>query len=365
MILFLIYILLIIAGLVFKKNKFVSIVMLVFMWILFGWSYGNADYSIYLVRYNYYSNNWVSSITEPIFTILMKLFNGLGFNYQQFLIILSIIGLLIYYIFAKSQTENVNVALSFYMIFPLCMDICQIRFYIASIFVYIGFYFLFNEKISQRKSMALYILFATIATMCHFGAIFTLLFVLAKKYSKQKCEFIVVGLIAIIFLFEFAGFNRLSDLPNFSSSFFNKIIYVIRNAEKYNIREIIKAYFRMIIFFFCFFLEYLILIKSNINKEKFNKLNLAFKINILALIIFPLIFVSLDLYRIQFLLTFANYVTFTSFIVPVKIGHINKKNVLINSSLLIYSIVLLFILVLSNQNIVTVFWTIFSQNKFF
>ena len=73
-----------------RNNKVAFIFGLVVLWILFGWSSRNADYSIYLDRfYNYDAT--ISEITEPLFTNLMKVFNVINFDYQTFLIIISLV----------------------------------------------------------------------------------------------------------------------------------------------------------------------------------------------------------------------------------------------------------------------------------
>lgn len=61
--------------------------MLVFLWILFAFSYGNADYNIHLRKYTQYQ--FLNSQTEWLYNQLMVFFNRLGLSYRGFLIIVS------------------------------------------------------------------------------------------------------------------------------------------------------------------------------------------------------------------------------------------------------------------------------------
>ena len=163
---YLISIIFILLTLVSKKdNKYVFVFGLIFMWVLFGWSYGNADYPIYLGRFYNYSNT-ISEITEPLFTNLMSIFNLLKFNYQEFLIIISAIILTIYGIFINKMTKNINFVLLLYFIFPFSMDVVQLRYTIATTIIIIGFYYLIKKDKKERNYK--------IFNLCSFSIMFPL-----------------------------------------------------------------------------------------------------------------------------------------------------------------------------------------------
>ena len=135
------YILLICLGFMFQKNKTLSIVFCGFMWLLMGWSYGNADYNIYLDRYN---NSSSYKTLEPFYTILQDIAKGAGLEYESFLIICSGICLLIRFYVIWQSTAFPNFVLSLYLLFPFVMDIVQIRFFYASTIVFWGWYVFIN-----------------------------------------------------------------------------------------------------------------------------------------------------------------------------------------------------------------------------
>lgn len=132
------------AGIVLSKEKFQSNIMLVFMWILFAFSYGNADYNIHLRKYAQYQ--FLNSQTEWLYNQLMVLFNRLGLSYRGFLIIVSAFILLVFFSFARNHTKNIAWVLAMYMLYPFCMDVTIVRYTLAISVVYIGLNFLFEEK---------------------------------------------------------------------------------------------------------------------------------------------------------------------------------------------------------------------------
>lgn len=368
--LLIIYIILIFSGIILRKNKIVNFFIFIFSWILFGWSYGNADYMVHYNRFYNYNQSWIISSTEPLFTLLMRLFNNLNFTYERFLIIISFVLLSIYFVFVKKNSKNINLPIILYLLFPFCIDVCQIRFFIAGTIIYVGLNFLINEEVGF-KLIVKYAICVIISAMFHYSTIFLLVLILPKIMTKKKINnFTIMFNVIMFFLVLLFRQIRFPGESNFS----NKINSVLDFASKYNGKEILKAYFRMIVFFIGYYVTskyaYKILLKNsarineNCSKE-LELLELTQKINITLLTIFPFIFYSIDLYRIQFLFSLLNYVSLTNCILDMNYEYkyiINKNNATCMFLIMIYSIMMLVVLVLSNPNIYTVFYPLFFNN---
>ena len=68
-----------VCGIVFRRERFQTYITLIFMWILFAFSYENADYYIHLRKFTQYQV--LNSQTEWVYNKLMFVFNKLGLDY--------------------------------------------------------------------------------------------------------------------------------------------------------------------------------------------------------------------------------------------------------------------------------------------
>lgn len=92
---------------------------------------------------------------------------------------------------------------------------------------------------------------------------------------------------------------------------------------------------------------------------------LLLKCNIVILIVLPLFKVMPDSYRVQTILIFLNYIYFSYYFKPIKVGKISKKQAIFNIALVSLSLLNLYMLVLRSENINTVFWPVFNYNVLF
>lgn len=318
---YLLTILLITVSFLLPKNKYVFLGIAIFLWILFGWSNNNADTATYLARYNQYQT--YSSLTEPLFTFIVKIFNLIGFSYQQFLITVAFIYVSVLYFVVNRYSNQGAVVLALYLIFPFCIDIVQVRNTMAFTFILWGFQYLINkDKFSDIK----YIICVALASSIHLSTIAYLGLLIAKRCSIKK-TIIITTIITIIL--SLAG-NLHDILINLASKFVgsDRAISILSRASRYNSYNIMIS--KMLIFFITFMIVLYFGKKISINKKnqeckvkrrnkkliEFDRrelIDLVIKINILSLLLIPLIPFSIDLYRIQRYMAIFIYIACTQF----------------------------------------------------
>lgn len=178
---YLITIILCISGLVWKKSKILFMLLLVWMWILFGWNTDNVDYANYVYLYN----------TEPSLTefnyefgyrLICAAGNMLGLEYQQFLIPISAIGLILIASTIKKYSENPCYVLSLYLITTFFVNVIQIRSFLASAIIIFAIRYLVERS---KVNNIIYVTFTLIASTIHFSALFYLAFVFITIIKKK------------------------------------------------------------------------------------------------------------------------------------------------------------------------------------
>ena len=192
---------LVILGIIFPKNKFVTLCLLGYMWVIFAFNTANADYRSYEYIYRRIAlgNLWSTTVKERGFVYLVYLCaNYLKINYQQFLILLASMATVMFGVVIIKFTKNTNVVLALFICNPYWLMICQHRSYIALIFVMIGVYFLlFKEGL---KGEVLFIVCVCVGALFHVSVLIYLVFLVCKKIDSSMIAKIVPILILGIFI---------------------------------------------------------------------------------------------------------------------------------------------------------------------
>lgn len=376
--LYIVSFIIILANIVNKNNKLLFLLTIIFMWILGGWSYGTADYYNYNNIYNWSLNEIQINNTEIGFSMIMRICNKFGLNYQQFLIIIFAIGLILIGYTIMKYSKTPNMVLAAYFIFTFIINATQFRQFLAtSIFVF-SFQYLLGK---DRKSDVKYIVGVMVASSIHFSAIFMLLLLLPKKYNIRKVSYITIIGILILSLLYLINSNRyiISILEIFNIKLILKITNIIGSSvNKYSWLLILRWCIKIIEFFVLFcVMQYFALCMRNKRKDKINfkvsKVNtlninypLILKSNIIMLLLIPLTFISVDIYRVQHMIVIWNYITICSYF-DINIHKLSttRKNACLSCMLIIFAFLNLRGLVLSNNNINTVFYVLFNNNLFF
>jgi len=304
------YVLLIILNSIYKRNKFLLVIDFVYMWILMGWSYGNADYAMYLRRYMYPET---FGTLEPIYIIVEKFFGSLGYDYQIFLIVMSVICLIARFIVIQKISSRPNQVIALYLIYPFIMDIVQIRMFYATTFVLIAILLLREAK----KPISFVVVFAIIlvATLIHNACIIYMLLPLAKVLKKERISKysrrIIIG-IAVATALLASGLLYsvgliVARLAGFGQKYVETIVaagvaYKVTNRLVY-MAEIIL--FFVIVNLICKQARKMILSEKYYYKERaqgilmIDEIDFLEKCNYLLFLILPLAWFSGDIYRVQ------------------------------------------------------------------
>lgn len=124
----------------YRKSKFACLVLVAWLWILYGWSSGTADFSIYQNRYDLYLSRM--SYTEPLYTLIVRIFHFLGADFRTYLIVTSLFCFILMYKTANDFSPNKGLVFGLYAIFPFVMDVTIMRYFFAGAIIIYGFRFL-------------------------------------------------------------------------------------------------------------------------------------------------------------------------------------------------------------------------------
>lgn len=359
----------ILIGFIKNKSNIVFLAMLLLIWLMLGWSSENADYMTYLKRFSNFELYAV--YTEALYTLLMRWGNNSGLTYQQFLplLMLTYVGVICFITKNKSKAPAFTLAL--YMIFPACMEAVQVRYTLASAFVLLGCYFLFNKE--DRYGEAKFSLLVILAMLIHLSTIVFFLLLLEKRLNTRSTILYTISISIAIYLSRMSFvINLLSKLPGMA----DKISRVLAgSANRYTTLFVIEiACHCLVSFSFFMFLSYKLKKWSTEYQPELDisYINTIQKVNIISLVILPLLFYSADFYRIQQTLSLLNYCALSYYVVILpnikKSKHrklvTTKKRVKFVLGCTVMTILNLYFIVLK-YNYYTVFEPFFENNLLF
>lgn len=213
--LFLIWGLLIVIGILFPKSKIVSVMMVGFMIIAIGFRTQGADYNVYHNEFKWAEYQVFSDVHYAGYLVLEQYAYKFGIQFSQFLLIIGSVSCLLLYIGIKRLTPYVNTVLSLFFIYPFSHEAVQTRTFLANSVLVAALPLILKEpeELNDKKikllmlktiRIVLFYLIAAVACTFHFEAIFyvfilTLMLYLPSKYGKF---YIIVGVISAFFLIE-------------------------------------------------------------------------------------------------------------------------------------------------------------------
>lgn len=362
------YILLITLNLYKRKSKIAFTILLVYLWILFGWSSGNADWHVYTGRYLNYDS--LSSMTEPLFTLLIKGGHLLGLDYRGFLVLLSGICLLMIGKTILDFSEYPGFVLALYAIFSFPIDVTQVRFFTASAIIWFGFRYMFLYHIKRKKTDLLKWVISVILASCVHLAVCAVLILLVPLHCKRRTT-ITVTAIADLLMLLFSGFKK-TFFRLISMWSAGKLEIIMSQSSEYTWGTIRFVWFKMLVIFVGFLVVYIGLKYFKVRYDtEFSKNDAAIKnldftldCNIIIMILIGLVTFTTDFYRIQQVVVFQNYFALSAALLPTIRGKARKQNLLIVLVSVVFSVLALYYLVLRGSNYDTVFYPIFYNNVF-
>lgn len=219
------WLILILCGIMFPKSKTISFLMLAFMIIVIGFRTQGADYIVYQNEYKWSEYQTFSDVHYVGYFVVEQFAHRLNLSFEQFLLFVGVISIVLTYSGLRKMTKNVNLLLALYFIYPFTHEAIQTRTFIAnSIFVAALSLILTETDVSKKKSVFRKILFfvlAAIACTFHFEAAIYLVFVFLMMFLPEKYgKLYVLSGTTVVFLLIETGL-----LPQIVSRFNTRISY--------------------------------------------------------------------------------------------------------------------------------------------
>ncbi|WP_176706032.1 EpsG family protein [Paenibacillus hemerocallicola] len=352
-----------IIGLTIKKSKVVFGVLFIFMWILFGWNTGNADYFGYEQTYysleSYNGFNVYFAEYEIGYRFVYKLAHAFGMNYNTFLIVYSLIGLMLISNTILKYSAKPSYVMALYLIYPFLMDIVQIRNFMSMAIIIFAARYLFS---SRKGDLFRYVLFVLLAASFQVVGLFYLILLLAKVRARIK----LVKWISLITIFLVLFLILL--MSGIAIPILGGMAYL---GTKTSITTQIGYLFYFIIGFLLVRFSYKKVRtledssssgKHVVDYSKMNMANIILNINIIILCVYPLVFFSTEFMRLYRNILLLNYILFSHIVVS---GFASRLNMTVFKITTIIFVVLsewLFAYYASKD---IVFYPIFEKNKIF
>lgn len=367
-----------------RKSKVIKILTLLLLIFIMGFASEVADFGIYEGRYNSFNVSYFLDQTEPGYTFIMKVFNYIGLNYRQFLILESIFIMSSYTWFMDKMTQNINYVLLLYIIWPFCRDAVVLRTSLGTTFLYFGLYFYLKNnddksltslydninnrkmKLSPKKNLIIFAIFVIISGTIHYGLLFFMVLLIPGLLSikNKNNDIIIVGVFLCLFLIIYIGYGLIVNLP-FSGTLLAKIQFVIDRSTQSDNILLAPGTLRTLFMFFLYLIIHFQVekkLKENEDKSKYYISKKIFYINLYQLLVIPLYSMIPDLWRLQQVLMILNYVEFSYFISDKNGKSYTEKEICFIIETVAYAFIYLFIIVLNTEQFNTVLRLLFENN---
>ncbi|MGO3914015.1 EpsG family protein [Enterococcus viikkiensis] len=191
MMMYIISTLIILINLIFNRNKYVTIISGIFLWI--GMSFNNTI--VDRAQYRRMYANPLKYNEEWGYTHLQLFAGKLGLSFQVFFaIIIGICLSLVIYTIIRN-TDHPGIVISLYFIFPYLMDAAQVRSFLSACIITAIIPLLLNRNV---KNGLLYTVGIFAASMFHYSAYFFLLLLISYFVSSKVILPLFVALALVL-----------------------------------------------------------------------------------------------------------------------------------------------------------------------
>lgn len=327
----LLYVLIIMLGFIFKKNKIISLIMIVFVAYMIIISKGNADYHFYELNYEKLKEGYNDNF-EIGFQILNLIFIKMGLTYFQLYFALTMGSiLLIFYIIFKN-TQNPNFIFSLYLIFPFIVDLVQYRNLISMSIIIFS-----SIRLFKQKKVVSFIIGVIISTLIHKSSIIYLILLFPYFFNIKVTFIFAIISFLLLYFFNYQIAYLLSPIIDIE-----KLIYFESDTS-------LITKIGILVYFIIFNVTFFKMIKYDNNINGFRSVKMV-GINFIMII-----FIALLLKNLNFSRLFRNTFILTYVCIP-NIIKKNKGRTYIN----IYSISYILIIMLA-----TLWWVILAHSAEF
>lgn len=355
-----------IMGFVQKRQFVLMICFGLFLWSLYAFSSGNADYLIHQTRF--YNYRELTSQTELIYSFLMRVFNSARLDYRAFLVCDSLFVCWAYFRFIRRNANYSNFVLALYLIYPFCMDVTMVRYTLAFAVVLYGLDSLWKDFRVKK-----YLICVFLGFLIHSSMILTLLFLLPRFFKEAVLKKIV--LLGVLGLF--AGGSLVKAFLNIVAkvSFFNlgekSSIVLTASLMRYDadayFRYGMKIFMAFLIMWFVFrqinkFLNTIQNVLLDSDRVKVLMISFASRLNLVVLLIVPLVVFSADVFRVQLSLSVVFYVAVANYLELKKKYQPYKNSIFVQIGTVAYAVFNLYMWVLGGPNVNSVWKPLFFNN---
>ena len=183
------YYLLSIIGIIKKRSKLLTILMLAMMWIVFGLNTYNGDFGNYSWIYQNIQKPSYWAEFEPLYNVLMYICSILGLSFIQFRMVFGGIYLILLYIAISKYTENKAEVLGLYMLFPFLSFVAVIRSGFAGVLIVLAYHEIIADKNNKLK---FWIYFIAACLIQYTSVLFVFYYFLRKKEFKKNSVLLVI-----------------------------------------------------------------------------------------------------------------------------------------------------------------------------
>lgn len=340
----------ILLGFAKKRSRLVETLILVTIWVLSAFASGNADSGIYEARYNLWQS--FEGMSEIGWQALVVAGNSLGLDYQMFRCVLVAAELLLLRSAVHRLTEAPAFVFACYMIYPLCLDIVQMRFALAACVAFFGMSFLFERGEGYKRRVLVFVACVAIASTFHFVSLLYLVLLLVPRL-RTTGSVIAVPVIAFAFML-LMHWSGLSDL---AASVGLGVKY--ETLRSYDAAAIGKYLLNVALYGVTWSAAFILVARGRGHELRDEALRLNW---LVAMTVVPLLLLSADFYRIQQGITLLNLCLISRFLAPEGRLSFTKRNALVILLVVAISLMNLWLYVIGNVNVDTVFWPMFEGN---
>ena|GEM_PF-2857331 len=182
-----------VLGLILSRSHLVTLIILVYFWILFALNIDSPDSSNF--EYMYYNiNTAIYELYEPGFVWLCKISLFFDLTYQEFRMVVATIYIFFLILSIKDYTIDRNLVLVLFLIYPFLGYVSGLRSALGAVFAFYSFHYLLQDK---KSNLIKYIFGILFATMFHYSSIAFLLLLFAR--TKVKVQTLLIINICLMF----------------------------------------------------------------------------------------------------------------------------------------------------------------------
>lgn len=287
-----------------KYSKEILIFTFVFLTLFIAGNNSNPDYLSYANEYKLMMTSGNSYFNDYGFIFLEKFFIQLGFNFNLFRLIITIVCLILIYKGITYYKINIHYIISLYMLYQLIMDTIQFRNFIGMAIVIYSLHFIIERNKNDLLRFFICIIIATTihSSMCVF-IILPLSNFLLKKSKYIKYISFVILILCILCFFQ----SNIIEIFDYVLKCINKEYliqyYASGSGKSY-------AFILPLLSFLGYYIIYAICRRNKDikNNEEFTLIKHMFIINIISMFFMPLVITSASWYRIIRNLNILNYI---------------------------------------------------------